>query len=345
MSQSVRLGAFLLVTLAILGTFVFFVGSLESRFQSNYRIKADFANVGGLTEGADVRVGGIHCGTVRRIQLPTRPDGKVMVEMSLAKATLDVVKQDSVAAIKSEGLLGDKYVEVGFGTPGAANLKGGETIGSEPPLDISDIVAKTNQLLDGARDALENVDQITAKVNQGKGTVGALINDKTVYRQAAAGATALTEDAEALKHNFLLRGYFKNRGYEDSADLNKYAIAGIPAGPAQKTFAFESKNLFDKSDTAKLRNEKTLNEAGKYLQAEPFGLAVIAASTGMKGDSDKDRRLTQARAFVVRDYLVRNFKLDDERIKIIGRGKEENATDQVEILVFPKTPAAPTGKK
>jgi len=166
-----------------------------------------------------------------------------------------------------------------------------------------------------------------------------------VYRQAAAGATALTEDAEALKHNFLLRGYFKNRGYEDSADLNKYAIAGIPAGPAQKTFAFESKNLFDKSDTAKLRNEKTLNEAGKYLQADPFGLAVIAASTGMKGDSDKDRRLTQARAFVVRDYLVRNFKLDDERIKIIGRGKEENATDQVEILVFPKTPAAPTGKK
>ena len=345
MSQSIRVGAFLLVTFAILGTFVFLVGSIESRFESKYQLKAEFQNVAGLNEGADVRVGGIRRGTVGRIQLPKRPDEKVTVTMSLAKDTLDVVKQDSVASIKSEGLLGDKYVEVSFGSPEAGPVKGGDLIASEPALDISDLIAKTNQLLDSAHQTLENLQGVTAnasaiaaKVNQGKGTVGALINDKSMYRQATAGATALHEDAEALKHNFLLRGYFNQRGYEDSADLTKYAIAKLPTEPPQKVFSFDSKNIFDKPDSAKLKHQQSLNDSGKYLETQPFGLAVIASSTGMRGDSDKDRKLSQARAYVVRDYLVRNFKLEDERIKIIGLGKTEESGARVEIMVFPKTP-------
>src|SRR5580704_4620011 len=137
MSQNIRVGAFLLITLAILGVFVFLVGSMESRFESKYEIKAEFQNVAGLNEGADVRVGGIRRGTVRHIQLPQRPDEKVTVFLSLNKDTRTVVKQDSVASIKSEGLLGDKYIEVAFGSPDAAAIKGGELIGSEPALDIS----------------------------------------------------------------------------------------------------------------------------------------------------------------------------------------------------------------
>jgi hypothetical protein len=54
----------------------------------------------------------------------------------------------------------------------------------------------------------------------------------------------------------------------------------------------------------------------------------------MKGDTDKDRELTQARASVVRDYLVQNFKLDDKRIKTAGLGKTTGDA-RVEIFVYP----------
>ena len=64
--------------------------------------------------------------------------------------------------------------------------------------------------------------------------MGALINDKTVYREASAGATAFPDDMEALKHNFLLRGFFKKRGYEDSEELTKHAIAQLPAEPPRR---------------------------------------------------------------------------------------------------------------
>src|ERR1700689_3228954 len=94
MSRSFRLGLFLLTTLAILAACVFLVGRQESEFGSNYRVRSEFANVAGLNVGADVRVGGIRKGTVRSIQLPKTPDGKVVVTMDLAKETLGIVRQD-----------------------------------------------------------------------------------------------------------------------------------------------------------------------------------------------------------------------------------------------------------
>jgi len=354
MSKELRLGLFIFVTLAILFAGVFLIGNTETLFKSTYRVKAEFQNVSGLGDGADVRVGGIHEGTVRKIVLPARPDGKVTVVMDLDRVTRGIVKKDSLASIKSEGLLGDKYVEVSFGSQEADRLKDGETIGSERPLDISDLLSKTNQILDttktameGAQETVSNLESITSKINQGKGSVGALINNKTVYNQATEAATNLAESTEALKHNFLVRGFFKNRGYEDTDNLTKYRIARLPSEPAAKTFSYDGKQLFAKADTARLNDEKVLKEAGKYLEETKFGLVVIAAYAGMKGDSDQERKLTEARAFVVRQYLVKTFKVDDTRMKTIGLGKTDAANDErkLEILVYPETNSRPAPRQ
>jgi phospholipid/cholesterol/gamma-HCH transport system substrate-binding protein len=333
----------MLTTLAILAACVFLVGRQESKFGSNYRVRSEFANVAGLSEGADVRVGGIRKGTVRSIQLPKTPDGKVVVTMDLAKETQAIVKQDSVASIQSEGLLGDKYVEISFGSVDAEKLKGGGTIESEPPFDISDLFQKANQILDTSQGALEsiqgatdNINLITAKINTGKGTVGKLINDSTLYKQAAAGVTSLHEDADALQHNFLLRGFFKDRGYANPTEIEEHQVPQLPKEQPVKRFPYDPKTLFDKPDSAKLKNEKSLSAAGQFLQSQKFGLAVIAVSAGNKGDSEKARVLSEARSFVVRKYLVDNFPLDDTRVKTLGLGKtaDSSADGSIEILVY-----------
>jgi phospholipid/cholesterol/gamma-HCH transport system substrate-binding protein len=344
MSQNLRLGIFIVITLAILFTGAFLIGSRESMFHSNYKVRADFANVAGLNEGADVRVGGIRKGSVKNIRLPKQPDGKVVVLMELEKETQSIVKLDSTAAIKSEGMLGDKYVEISFGSMEAAKLRGGETIGSDPPLDISDLFAKTNTILDTAQSSLQNIQSATGnindvsqKINRGQGTVGALINDKTIYNQAAATVTSMHEDMDALKSNFLLRGFFNKRGYVDSDQLKKHEIAKLPAGASEKTFTYDAKDVFEKPGAAKLKNKKTLNDAGQFLQANKFGEVVIVAAASMKGDSDKDRVTTQAQAMVIRNYLVQNFRLDDTRIKTMGLGKTDDAGEngKIEIVIYP----------
>jgi phospholipid/cholesterol/gamma-HCH transport system substrate-binding protein len=343
----------MLSTLGIAAVCVFLVGSRESKFGSSYLVRSNFENVAGLTEGADVRVGGIRKGIVQSIRLPRKPNGRVVVTMSLSRDTQAIVKQDSVASIQSEGMLGDKYVEVGFGSMESAELKGGETIESAPPLDISDLFQKVSQIMDTSQVALDsiqgaadNINLITGKMNTGKGTIGKLLNDTTLYQQAAAGVTSIHEDADALQHNFLLRGFFKNQGYTNPAEITEHEVAGLPKEQAVKSFDFNPKNLFDKPDAAKLKNEKSLDAAGQYLQSQKFGLAVIVATTGRTGDSEQDRVLSEGRSFVVRKYLVDKFQLDDTRVKTLGLGKTADAPPDgsIQILIYASAPAAPAHK-
>jgi len=352
MSQSFRLGVFVVITLVLFATAVFMIGDKQTRFTSTYRISTQFPNVTGLNEGADVRVGGIRKGTVRRINLPKEPKGQVTVIMDLEKETQDVVKQDSVARIKTEGLLGDKYMEVSFGSPDAARVRANEVIASQPTVDITSILDKTDVMLEQANGAMQNVQgaagnlkDITTKVNQGTGTVGALVNDKALYQQATDGVTALREDAEALKHNFLLRGFFRSRGYENASEVTRNEVKQLPDVPPQKTFTYDATLLFDKGNSTKLKNPKLLKELENYLQAESFSSAIIAASTEAKGDAAENRELSEARAFVVRKYLVERTAADDQRIKTLGLGETAELGNKIEVVFYPPGQPVPANGK
>lgn len=375
MSRVARLGAFIVLTLAILAAGVFVIGSKEYLFRSTYELKAQFDNVAGLAEGADVQVGGVHSGTVTGILLPNKPQGKVTVVMELTRSTHAIIKQDSVASIETEGILGNQYVAVSFGSAGQADVKNGDTIQSLPPLQVGDMLKKSNEILDSSKQAIHfvtlataHLNSISAKVDSGQGTVGALVNDRQLYDnleqttttlhatmlQAQSGVTDFQENMEALKHNFLLRGYFSKRGYEDSANLGANKVGKLPLGTPVKAFSYRAKDLFDGRDSAKLKNQKSLNTAGEFMAQNQFGVAVVLVSMGLEGDTHKDLILTEARAMVVREYLATNFGFDDTLLKTLGMGKQTGANldadwGSIQILIFPTgteipadTPARPS---
>src|ERR1041384_31844 len=346
MSSTARLGALILIALLAFGVMVFLIGDKQLLFSSTYRISAPFDNVAGLDEGAPVRAGGVRIGTVKSIHLPHAPQDKISVELELASSTTDVIKKDSIATIETEGLLGNKYIAVSFGSADGESVRNGDTIGSQPAVDYGDVAKKASEMLDSAKEAVDsskvaigNINEatddmksITGKMNSGQGTMGALLNDRSLYQnlnstvtQAQAGATSFQENMEALKHNFFLRGFFKKRGYYDSSQLTAHAIARLPAASPVKKFTFEGNRLFDKPDNAKLRNEKALNQIGSYLEGNPFSLAVVAVNTGLQGKKEDNLKLSQARAMIVRQYLAQKFKLDDSRIKTMGVGENQQA--------------------
>ncbi|MGA2264373.1 MAG: OmpA family protein, partial [Acidobacteriota bacterium] len=133
----------------------------------------------------------------------------------------------------------------------------------------------------------------------------------------------------------------------NSADLTKYAVTRLPAGSSIKTFVYDGDTIFDKKDTAKLKNQKAFTEAGNFLEANRFGLAVVAGYSGMKGDSGENKVLTQARTMVVREYLVQNFKLSDSRLVTIGMGESKESGDggKIEIRIYPVGATAPPVQK
>ena len=367
MSKLARLGAFIVATLAVLAVGVFIIGSKQYLFLATYQLKAQFHNVAGLAVGADVQVGGVHSGTVHSITLPHKPGGQVMVVMDLDKSTHEIIKHDSVASIETEGVLGNQFVAISFGSPGEAEVKNGDIIQSEPPLLMADLFKKTSDILDSSQQAIQNatlatahLNSVSAKIDSGQGTVGALVNDRKLYNnleqtttslhatmlQAQSGVTDFKENMEALKHNFLLRGYFNRRGYEDSADLAANKVGSLPPGTPLKEFSYTAKQLFDSHDTAKLKNRNSLIAAGEFLAQNQFGVAVIVASTGMTGDTQKNLVLTQARAMVIRDFLVDNYAFDDDLLKTLGMGEQAGAAltadwGSIQILIFPAGTAMP----
>lgn len=371
MSRAARLGAFIVATLAILAAGIFVIGSKQYLFSSTYQLKAQFDNVVGLDAGADVRVAGVHSGTVRGIVLPHKPGQKVTVVMDLRESTHEIIKKDSVASIETEGLLGNQYLAISFGTAGTADVREGDTISSQRPLEMSDLLKKTDGILDSSQQAMRsttrataNLDRISAKIDEGKGTVGALINDRQLYAdleqtasamrdtmvQAQAGVTDFQENMEAMKHNFFVRGYFKKRGYEDSGELAKNEVERLPQGAPIKQFTYSAKQLFDKQDSAKLKNQKSLNAIGEFLANNQFGFAVVVASAGMEGDTQKDLVLTEARAMVVREYLVENFGFDDSQLRTLGMGKQTETNSDagwgtVEILIYAAGTEVPPTKQ
>ena len=370
MSRAARLGAFIVVTLAILVAGVFIIGSKQYLFSSTYQLKAQFSNVAGLDVGADVRVGGVHSGVVHSIDLPHRPGEQVTVVMDLSKSTHEIIKQDSVATIETEGMLGNQYLAISFGSPASPNVRNSDTIASQQPLEMADLLKKANVILDSSQQAIQNttlatanLDSISGKIDRGQGTVGALVNDRQLYSdlehttsamrdtmvQAQGGVTDFQENMEALKHNFLLRGYFKSRGYEDSAELAKNEIEHMPQGTFIKEFTYSSKQLFDKRESVKLKNEKSLRDGGEFLANNQFGFAVVVVSAGKEGDAPKEMVLTEARAMVVREYLVENFGFDDSQLKTLGIGKQATTNSDsdwgtVQIIIYPSGTQLPRNK-
>jgi phospholipid/cholesterol/gamma-HCH transport system substrate-binding protein len=361
MSRVARLGAFILITLAILAAGVFIIGSKMYLFRSTYQLKAQFDNVAGLAEGADVQVGGVHSGTVTAIELPHRPGEKITVIMYLDKSTHEIIKADSLASIQTAGILGNQYMAISFGSAGQAEVANGEIIQSVPPLQMSDLFKKTSGILDSSQQTINNatlatahLNSVSAKIDSGQGTVGALVNDRQLYSnleqttstlhetmlKAQTGVTAFQENMEALKHNFFLKGYFNKRGYEDSAEIGLNSISGLPRGAPVKSFTFTAKQLFDGRDSAKLKDQKSLDAAGEFLAQNQFGVAVVVASTGIEGDTQKDLLLTEARAMVVREYLAGNFRFNNDLLKTLGMGKQgapnlDADWGSIQILIFP----------
>ena len=141
-ATKMRVGIFVLVSLAVFLGIIYMLGARSRLFEARYTLYAEFTEVGGLQEGATVRLAGVQIGRVSKVELPSQPGGKVRVELKIAKQFADRIRKDSEARIQTQGLLGDRIVEITVGTAQMAAVTPGETVRSRDPVDISNIIGE-----------------------------------------------------------------------------------------------------------------------------------------------------------------------------------------------------------
>ena len=183
-TQKLRVGIFVLVgVLAFLAT-IYALGARARLFESRYTIYAEFTQVAGLAEGATVRLAGVQIGRVKDIALSPDPGGKVRVAMTVAREFGNRIRKNSVARIATQGLLGDKIVEITMGTAEAAPVGEGEVLASRDPFEIGDAISQSADTFKGIT-ALAEALRTTAETLNHSG----LIQDASVTVKAARGLT------------------------------------------------------------------------------------------------------------------------------------------------------------
>jgi phospholipid/cholesterol/gamma-HCH transport system substrate-binding protein len=164
--QKLRVGLFVLIGLAAFLGMIYALGARARLFEPRYTIHAEFGEVGGLVEGATVRLAGVQIGRVTGVRLPPEPGGKVRVDLTIGRQFANRVRKDSMARIETQGLLGDKIIELSVGTQGAAAVKPGDVIESQESQDIGRVMAQSGQVVKSVSALADSLRETAQKLNQ-----------------------------------------------------------------------------------------------------------------------------------------------------------------------------------
>ena len=202
-----RVGLFVLIALATFLAGVYALGARARLFEARYTIHADFTEVGGLVEGATVRLAGVQIGRVTAVNLPPHPGGKVRVDLTIGRTFSDRIRKNSVARIETQGLLGDRIVEITVGDASAAPVAPGEVIASRDPADFGKILSSG---ADTAKNVAALADALRETADQ--------INKSKMIEDAASTVNKLGRVVDQVEHG---RGWAHTLLYEEPVALRR----------------------------------------------------------------------------------------------------------------------------
>jgi len=182
--RKLRVGVFVLIGVAAFLGMIYALGARARLFEPRFTVSAEFTEVGGLVEGATVRLAGVQIGRVSDVRLPSQPGGKVRVDMTIARQFGDRVRKDSVARIETQGLLGDRIVEISVGTAAAPPVRPNDLLASTDPFDIGRMMSESAQVVKSIGTLADSLRETAQTLNQSK-----LIEDAAATVQSARKVT------------------------------------------------------------------------------------------------------------------------------------------------------------
>ena len=312
-SQSIRVGLFFLLGLAL--AWITFESLNGGRLfkKEGYTLVAGFANLKGLKTGDEVRMAGVKVGAVSGTRLAAH-----RVEALLAIEPNVKIPNDAVASVEQSSLLGSNYLGVTFGTPANPLLKDGDEILTKPTVDMSEVISqlgtlgsKLEQVIgdigksmgtggdkgsiferidklvtdNGPKltESISNLQDITAKIKNGDGTLGKLVNDPKLHDELLAGVTEI-KAAAADARTFMS----DTKGIVADVKSGKGALGVLlydePTAASLKVSVTNLREVSDKLNSGKGTLGKLISDDSLYLSVQSTMKKADRAIDGL-GDS------------------------------------------------------------
>jgi phospholipid/cholesterol/gamma-HCH transport system substrate-binding protein len=217
-NRDLTVGAFLIAGVLLFSIGIFLIGSQRKTFSRSFEVYAEFADLNGLIKGAKVQVAGSGAGEVTDILVPGSPDAPFRIRLRIEERFHSMVRADSIVIIATEGVIGDKFVQIRPGSAQVAEAVPGSTLPSKVGLDISQMIEKsaglldetsntiitTSQKLNGTLDAatttVRNANDLIVGLKEGKGTAGMLLRDEATATRIRQTVASIQDTADSLNH-------------------------------------------------------------------------------------------------------------------------------------------------
>lgn len=189
--SQLKVGLIVLVAILLLILLLFLMTSAQgtSVFSHKITVRSYFENASGLKAGAAVNLQGVAVGTVKSVKVvndPTRKLTPVEVTMQLDKKYIEGLHRDTKSALSTVGVLGDTVVDLNSQTATGPQLQDGEELKTLETPNLQDVVKASQGTIESLNVTLAKLDRIVDNIAQGKGSLGEIVYDDTLYKRATA---------------------------------------------------------------------------------------------------------------------------------------------------------------
>lgn len=175
----VKLGIFILTGTVLLVLGLYYIGSQKNIFHRTITVSAGFNNVNGLMPGNNVRFNGINVGTVSR--LISLADTIVKVEFTVDQEISKLINQAAIVSIGTDGLLGNKLLNISPTKAKAEQIKEGTELASVNPLQMDNALRSLSNTSGNLETITENLKTLSGDVTK-SGSLWALLRDSSISK-------------------------------------------------------------------------------------------------------------------------------------------------------------------
>ena len=303
MWSKLKVGVVISIALTLLLLTVFFAGGIQDLFSSEVLIKAQIKDVKGLRRGAPIWVSGIEIGYVKGISL--NPQFGTLVTMAIKESALPYIRSDSYANVMTQGLLGDKYIELNSGTVEAGQIKPGTIIKGVAQLEIKDLVDASSVSVGKITEFVDKIGSILDHFEKKEGTVAKLLKDPSLYDNLKQSTTTLLailkefKESEGSAKMFIKDPSVYNNMLAASSSLEKFSRTINEGNGTIKRLA-ESPEIYDNLKSASQKLDTMLSEidsgegtAGALVKDKELAAQLKETVAGLREEVLELKELTR----------------------------------------------------
>lgn len=177
LSRNVKLGVFVFTGTVFFIVLLYFIGSKRNLFSSTLKVSAKFYNADGLMSGNSVRFAGINIGTVENVEIIN--DSTVLVQMIIQNKAVQHIKKNSIASIGTDGLMGNKLVNISSVNKTASVIEEGDELTTLKAVSASDMMRILSITNENILAITEDLKEISSKLNRSN-SLWKFLSDTTI---------------------------------------------------------------------------------------------------------------------------------------------------------------------